>query len=51
MRAIGASSDLCDAFGRLAPGGGRKLAMHDEPGRIVAEREMGTMQTCDRRCE
>jgi hypothetical protein len=51
MRAIGASSDLCDAFGRLAPGGGRKLAMHDEPGRIVAKREMCAMQARDRRRE
>ena len=51
MRANSASPDLCDAFGRVAPGGCGKLAMHDEAGRVVAERELGAMQACDGRSQ
>ena len=39
------SRDLCDAPWCVASGSGRKLAVNDEAGRVVAERELGAMQS------
>ena len=39
------SRDLCDAPWCVASGSGRKLAVNDEAGCIVAKRELGAMQS------